>query len=144
MSINDAPVENYNANTYAEGNVLHITGNNDGKEILVNQAGDASNLKPLRITEEGLPDLTGVTPHSVSQDGMTGDIYEGLGWQYATKKENDEAYPHQPRWQPGGSDLYITAPRSDHTDGCDGCWYSGAINPRTIKGRHFPESCPRG
>ena len=83
FSINgDTQLSNYNEKTYAEGNVLHITGNNDGKEILVNQAGDASNLKPLRITEEGLPDLTGVTPHSVSQDGMTGDIYEGLGWQY--------------------------------------------------------------
>ena len=82
FSINGAAANSYNDQTHAEGNVLHITGNNDGKEILVNQAGDASNLKPLRITEEGLPDLTGVTPHSVSQDGMTGDIYEGLGWQY--------------------------------------------------------------
>ena len=82
FSINGAAANSYNAMTYAEGNVLHITGNNDGKEILVNQAGDASNLKPLSITENGLPDLTGVTPHSVSQDGMTGDIYEGLGWQY--------------------------------------------------------------
>ena len=82
FSINGAAANSYNEQTYAEGSVLHITSNNDGKEILVNQAGDASNLKPLRITEEGLPDLTGVTPHSVSQDGMTGDIYEGLGWQY--------------------------------------------------------------
>ena len=81
-SINDAAANSYNEQTYAEGSVLHITGNNDGKEILVNQAGDASNLKPLRITEEGKPDLTEVTPHYVSQDGMTGDIYEGLGWQY--------------------------------------------------------------
>ena len=81
-SINDAAVNSYNEQTYAEGSVLHITSNNDGKEILVNQAGDASNLKPLRITEEGKPDLTEVTPHSVNQDGMTGDIYEGLGWQY--------------------------------------------------------------
>ena len=71
-----------NEQTYAEGNVLHITVNNDGKEILVNQAGDASNLKPLRITEEGLPDLTEVTPHSLNQDGVTGKVYEGLGWQY--------------------------------------------------------------
>ena len=71
-----------NDQTYAEGNVLHITVNNDGKEILVNQAGDASNLKPLRITEEGLPDLTEVTPHSLNQDGVTGKVYEGLGWQY--------------------------------------------------------------
>ena len=71
-----------NDQTYAEGNVLHITVNNDGKEILVNQAGDASNLKPLRITEEGKPDTDGVTPHSVSEGGVTGKVYEGLGWQY--------------------------------------------------------------
>ena len=82
-SINgDTQLSNYNEKTYAEGSVLHITSNNDGKEILVNQAGDASNLKPLRIAENGRPDLTEVTPHSVNQDGMTGDIYEGLGWQY--------------------------------------------------------------
>ena len=81
-SINDAAANNYNEKTYAEGSVLHITSNNDGKEILVNQADDPSNLKPLRITEEGLPDRTGVTPHSLNQDGVTGDIYEGLGWQY--------------------------------------------------------------
>ena len=83
FSINGAAANSYNAMTYAEGNVLHITGNNDGKEILVNQAGDASNLKPLRITEEGKPDTDGVTPHFVNQDGMTGNVYEGLGWQYA-------------------------------------------------------------
>lgn len=71
-----------NEQTYAEGNILHIYGNNDGKEILVNKPDDPSNLKPLRITEEGLPDRTGVTPHFVNQDGVTGDIYEGLGWQY--------------------------------------------------------------
>lgn len=71
-----------NEQTYAEGNILYIYGNNDGKEILVNQAGDPSNLKPLRIAENGRPDLTGVTPHSLNQDGVTGDIYEGLGWQY--------------------------------------------------------------
>lgn len=83
FSINgDTQLSNYNEKTYAEGSVLHITSNNDGKEILVNQAGDASNLKPLRIAENGRPDLTEVTPHSVNQDGMTGDIYEGLGWQY--------------------------------------------------------------
>ena len=82
FSINDAAANSYNEQTYAEGSVLHITGNNDGKEILVNQAGDASNLKPLRITEEGKPDTDGVTPHYVSQDGVTGKVYEGLGWQY--------------------------------------------------------------
>ena len=82
FSINGAAANSYNEQTYAEGSVLHITSNNDGKEILVNQAGDASNLKPLRITEEGKPDLTEVTPHYVSQDGVTGNVYEGLGWQY--------------------------------------------------------------
>ena len=71
-----------NEQTYAEGNILHIYGNNDGKEILVNKPDDPSNLKPLRITEEGKPDTDGVTPHSVSQDGVTGNVYEGLGWQY--------------------------------------------------------------
>ena len=70
FSINGAAANSYNEQTYAEGTVLHITGNNDGKEILVNQAGDPSNLKPLRITEEGLPDRTGVTPHSVSEGGI--------------------------------------------------------------------------
>ena len=80
-SINeDTDLRKYNAS--AEGNVLHITGKNDGNEILVNKPDDPSNLKPLRITEEGLPDRTGVTPHSLNQDGVTGDIYEGLGWQY--------------------------------------------------------------
>ena len=82
FSINGAAANSYNEQTYAEGSVLHITSNNDGKEILVNQAGDASNLKPLRITEEGKPDLTEVTPHSLNQDGVTGKVYEGLGWQY--------------------------------------------------------------
>ena len=71
-----------NDQTYAEGNVLHITVNNDGKEILVNKPDDPSNLKPLRITEEGKPDTDGVTPHSVSEGGVTGKVYEGLGWQY--------------------------------------------------------------
>lgn len=82
FSINGAAANSYNEQTYAEGNILHIYGNNDGKEILVNKPDDPSNLKPLRITEEGLPDRTGVTPHSLNQDGVTGDIYEGLGWQY--------------------------------------------------------------
>lgn len=45
FSINGAAANSYNEQTYAEGSVLHITSNNDGKEILVNQAGDASNLK---------------------------------------------------------------------------------------------------
>ena len=90
FSINGAAANSYNEQTYAEGNVLHITGNNDGDEILVNQPGDASNLKPLSITENGLPDLTGVTPHSVSEGGVTGDVYEGLGWQYLVVSGEDE------------------------------------------------------
>ena len=91
FSINgNKQLSSYNEKTYAEGNVLHITGNNDGKEILVNEVGDASNLKPLRITDQGLPDLTDVTPHSVNQDGVTGDVYEGLGWQYLVVSGEDE------------------------------------------------------
>lgn len=78
-----------NEQTYAEGNVLHITVNNDGKEILVNKPDDPSNLKPLRITEEGKPDTDGVTPHFVNQDGVTGKVYEGLGWQYAVVSGED-------------------------------------------------------
>ena len=90
FSINGAAANSYNEQTYAEGSVLHITGNNDGKEILVNQPDDPSNLKPLRITDKGLPDLTDVTPHSVNQDGVTGKVYEGLGWQYAEVSGEDE------------------------------------------------------
>ena len=66
LSINDAPVSSYNANTSADGKVLRITGKNDGAEIFVNKSTDPSDLKPLRITEEGLPDLTGVTGVPVS------------------------------------------------------------------------------
>ena len=71
-----------NEQTYAEGNVLHIYGNNDGKEILVNKPDDPSNLKPLRITEEGLPDRTDVEPKKMSVEGVEITLYEGLGWKY--------------------------------------------------------------
>lgn len=108
-SINDAAVNSYNEQTYAEGNVLHITGNNDGKEILVNQAGDPSNLKPLRITVEGKPDLTEVTPHSVNQDGMTGDIYEGLGWQYAVVEAGYRTMSVLILTSPDGSPVDLTS-----------------------------------
>ena len=108
-SINDAAANSYNEQTYAEGSVLHITGNNDGKEILVNQAGDASNLKPLRITEEGKPDLTEVTPHYVSQDGMTGDIYEGLGWQYAVVEAGYRTMSVLILTSPDGSPVDLTS-----------------------------------
>ncbi|MDU8670679.1 hypothetical protein [Faecalibacterium prausnitzii] len=90
FSINGAAANSYNEQTYAKGNILHIYGNNDGEEILVNEASDPSNLKPLRITEEGKPDLTEVTPHSVNQDGVTADVYEGLGWQYLVVSGEDE------------------------------------------------------
>ena len=98
-----------NEQTYAEGSVLHITSNNDGKEILVNQAGDASNLKPLRITEEGLPDRTGVTPHSLNQDGVTGDIYEGLGWQYLVVEAGYRTMSVLILTSPDGSPVNLTS-----------------------------------
>ena len=114
LSINDAPVSSYNANTSADGKVLRITGKNDGAEIFVNKSTDPSDLKPLRITEEGLPDLTGVTGVPVSGKGMTANLYEGLGWKYATKKENGRTR----------AALYITTP-----DGNPVNLASGAINP---------------
>ena len=100
LSINDAPVGSYNANTSADGKVLRITGKNDGAEIFVNKSTDPSDLKPLRITEEGLPDLTGVTGVPVSGEGMTANLYEGLGWKYATMEENGRTR----------AALYITTP----------------------------------
>ena len=114
FSINGAAANSYNEQTYAEGTVLHITGNNDGKEILVNQAGDPSNLKPLRITEEGLPDRTGVTGVPMSGEGMTANLYEGLGWKYATMEENGRTR----------AALYITTPDGNPVD-----LSSDTINP---------------
>ena len=114
LSINDAPVENYNANTSANGKVLRITGKNGGAEIFVNKSTDPSDLKPLRITEKGLPDLTGVTGVPVSGGGMTANLYEGLGWKYATMKENGRTR----------AALYITTPDGNPVD-----LASGAINP---------------
>ena len=114
LSINDAPVSSYNANTSADGKVLRITGKNDGAEIFVNKSTDPSDLKPLRITEEGLPDLTGVTGVPVSGEGMTANLYEGLGWKYATMKENGRTR----------AALYITTPDGNPVD-----LASGAINP---------------
>ena len=98
-----------NDQTYAEGNVLHITVNNDGKEILVNQPGDPSNLKPLRITEEGKPDTDGVTPHFVNQDGMTGKVYEGLGWQYAVVEAGYRTMSVLILTSPDGSPVDLTS-----------------------------------
>ena len=114
LSINDAPVSSYNANTSADGKVLRITGKNDGAEIFVNKSTDLSDLKPLRITEEGLPDLTDVTGVPVSGEGMTANLYEGLGWKYATKKENGRTR----------AALYITTPDGNLVD-----LASDTINP---------------
>ena len=114
LSINEAPVSSYNANTSADGKVLRITGNNDGAEIFVNKSTDPSDLKPLRITEEGLPDLTGVTGVPMSGEGMTANLYEGLGWKYATMKENGRTR----------AALYITTPDGNPVD-----LASGTINP---------------
>ena len=114
LSINDAPVSSYNANTSAEGKVLHITGNNDGAEIYVNKSTDPSDLKPLRITEKGLPDLTGVTAVPMTGEGMTINLYEGLGWKYATTEENGRTR----------TALYITTPDGNPVD-----LASDTINP---------------
>ena len=114
LSINDAPVSSYNANTSADGKVLRITGKNDGAEIFVNKSTDPSDLKPLRITEEGLPDLTGVTGVPVSGEGMTANLYEGLGWKYATMEENGRTR----------AALYITTPDGNPVD-----LSSDTINP---------------
>ena len=114
LSINDAPVSSYNANTSADGKVLRITGNNDGAEIFVNKSTDPSALKPLRITEEGLPDLTGVTGVPMSGEGMTANLYEGLGWKYATMEENGVER----------AALYITTPDGNPVD-----LSSDTINP---------------
>ena len=117
LSINEAPVSSYNANTSADGKVLRITGNNDGAEIFVNKSTDPSDLKPLRITEEGLPDLTGVTGVPVDGEGMTANLYEGLGWKYATMKENGRTR----------AALYITTPDGNPVD-----LASGAINENQV------------
>ena len=114
LSINEAPVSSYNANTSADGKVLRITGKNDGAEIFVNKSTDPSDLKPLRITEEGLPDLTGVTGVPMSGEGMTANLYEGLGWKYATMKENGRTR----------AALYITTPDGNPVD-----LASDTINP---------------
>ena len=109
FSINGAAANSYNDQTHAEGNVLYITGNNDGKEILVNQPDDASNLKPLRITENGLPDLDGVTPHSVSEGGVTGKVYEGLGWQYLVVEDGYRTMSGLILTSPDGSPVDLTS-----------------------------------
>ena len=115
VSINDdKELSNYNKNTSAEGRVLHITGNNDGKDILVNESTDIGAVKPLRITSEGLPDLTGVEPKKVPNGGMEITLYEGLGWKYATAFGKDGTE----------SMILITSPDGNPVD-----LYSREINP---------------
>ena len=114
LSINDAPVSSYNAKTSADGKVLRITGNNDGAEIFVNKSTDPSALKPLRIAKNGLPDLTGVTSVPMTGEGMTINLYEGLGWKYATTEEDGVER----------TALYITTPDGNPVD-----LSSDTINP---------------
>ena len=115
VSINDdKELSNYNKNTSAEGRVLHITGNNDGKDILVNESTDIGAVKPLRITKDGLPDLTDVEPKKMSGEGKEITLYEGLGWKYATKFGKDGTM----------SKILITSPDGNPVD-----LYSREINP---------------
>ena len=122
LNINEEAVENYNANTSAEGKVLHITGNNDGKDILVNKSTDASDLMPLRITKNGLPDLTGVEPKKMTGEGMEITLYEGLGWKYATMSGEDEHHVQRTM-----SQILITSPDGSPVD-----LTSNTINPHQV------------
>ena len=119
LSINEEAVENYNSNTSAAGKVLRITGNNDGKDILVNKSTDVGAVKPLRITEDGLPDLTGVEPKKVTGEGMEITLYEGQGWKYAIMSGEDEH--HEQRTE---SKILITSPDGNPVD-----LTSSEINP---------------
>ena len=111
LSINEEAVENYNANTSAAGKVLRITGNNDGADILVNKSTDVGAVKPLRITEDGLPDLTGVEPKKVTGEGMEITLYEGQGWKYAIMSGKDESGV-----QRTASQILITSPDGNPVD----------------------------
>ena len=119
LSINEEAVENYNANTSAAGKVLRITGNNDGADILVNKSTDVGAVKPLRITEDGLPDLTGVEPKKVTGEGMEITLYEGQGWKYAIMSGEDEHHE-----QRTASQILITSPDGNPVD-----LTSSEINP---------------
>ena len=119
LSINEEAVENYNSNTSAAGKVLRITGNNDGADILVNKSTDVGAVKPLRITEDGLPDLTGVEPKKVTGEGMEITLYEGQGWKYAIMSGEDEH--HEQRTE---SQILITSPDGNPVD-----LTSSEINP---------------
>ena len=119
LSINEEAVENYNSNTSAAGKVLRITGNNDGADILVNKSTDVGAVKPLRITEDGLPDLTGVEPKKVTGEGMEITLYEGQGWKYAIMSGKDESGA-----QRTASQILITSPDGNPVD-----LTSSEINP---------------
>ena len=119
LSINEEAVENYNANTSAAGKVLRITGNNDGKDILVNKSTDVGAVKPLRITSEGLPDLTDVEPKEITGGGMTITLYEGQGWKYGIMSGKDESGV-----QRTASQILITSPDGSPVD-----LTSSEINP---------------
>mgnify|MGYP000166992209 CR=1 FL=1 len=157
FSINGAAANSYNEQTYAEGTVLHITGNNDGKEILVNQAGDPSNLKPLRITEEGLPDRTGVTGVPMSGEGMT--LTSMRAWLEVRhhgreRKDTRGALHHHPGRNPVDLSSDTINPTISHCRGADHfckcdchrhrgrglCW----CGEHHHSGRHLPEGCLHG
>ena len=119
LNINEEAVENYNAKTSAAGKVLRITGNNDGKDILVNKSTDVGAVKPLRITSEGLPDLTDVEPKEITGGGMTITLYEGQGWKYGIMSGKDESGV-----QRTASQILITSPDGSPVD-----LTSSEINP---------------
>jgi uncharacterized repeat protein (TIGR02543 family) len=119
LNINEEAVENYNAKTSAAGKVLRITGNNDGKDILVNKSTDVGAVKPLRITSEGLPDLTDVEPKEITGGGMTITLYEGQGWKYGIMSGKDESGV-----QRTASQILITSPDGNPVD-----LTSSEINP---------------
>ena len=119
LSINEAEVSSYNSNTSATGKVLRITGNNDGADILVNKSTDVGAVKPLRITSEGLPDLTGVEPKKVTGEGMEITLYEGQGWKYGIMSGKDESGV-----QRTASQILITSPDGSPVD-----LTSSEINP---------------
>ena len=55
FSINGAAANSYNEQTYAEGSVLHITSNNDGKEILVNRLAMPATSSPCALPKKVCP-----------------------------------------------------------------------------------------
>ena len=121
-----AGTQNY-AFTYFDSTIATISISADGKTLSASfnmipaQNGAPMKLVPmalgateLRFNNEGLPDLTGVTGVPMSGEGMTANLYEGLGWKYATMEENGRTR----------AALYITTPDGNPVD-----LSSDTINP---------------